>query len=77
MIWLGLVAAFVAGFWWGWRSAFAELRSARDYEAKGLVLAWAESGGFAAVHGAGASSDAIADDFLKYARRCGWKLVRL
>ncbi len=77
MIWLALVPVFVAGFWWGWRSAFAELRSARDYEAKALVLAWAESGGFAATHGAGGSPDAIADDFIKYTWKCGWKLVRL
>ena len=31
-----------------------------------ILLAWAESGGFAATHGAGATSEAIVDDLLAF-----------
>ncbi len=42
-----------------------------DAKARAVLLEWAESGGFAAVHGAAASNEAIVDDLLKYLReRC-------
>ena len=79
MVWniAGVLAFGACGFWAGWAACLRDLAANPDYEAKGLVLAWAESGGFAATHGAGASPDAIADDFIKYTRMYGWKIVRL
>ena len=46
--------------------AECETRATSDRKARSMLLAWAESGGFAATHGAGASSGEIADNFLKY-----------
>jgi len=45
-------------------------------EPRALVLAWAESGGFAATHGAGASPEAIVDDLLAFLARKGYAIVR-
>ena len=79
MIWeiAGGLAMLAGGYAMGWTAAERDLRSMPDREARAVLLAWAESGGFAATHGAGATSEEIADDFLGYARRIGWKLVRL
>ena len=43
--------------------------------ARDVLLAWAESGGFAAVHGGGASNEAIVDDLLAFLRREGQVIV--
>lgn len=43
--------------------------------ARSLILAWAESGGFAATHAAGASSEAIADDLIRFLREKGYGIV--
>lgn len=48
----------------------------RSDRAKVVLLAWAESGGFAATHGAGATSEAIVEDLLGFLEREGWALVR-
>ena len=40
-----------------------------------ILLAWAESGGFAATHGAGASNEAIVDDLLAFLAREGVAIV--
>ena len=40
-----------------------------------ILLAWAESGGFAATHGAGATNDAIVDDLLAFLAREGVVIV--
>ena len=41
-----------------------------------VILAWANSGGFAATHDQGATPEAIADDMLRFLQAVGWKLVR-
>ena len=41
-----------------------------------VILAWANSGGFAATHDQGATPEAIADDMLRFLQTVGWKLVR-
>jgi hypothetical protein len=43
----------------------------RPDQEKHLFLAWAESGGFAATHDAGATSEAIVDDLLTFLRKKG------
>ena len=40
-----------------------------------ILLAWAESGGFASTHGAGASNEAIVDDLLAFLTREGVAIV--
>lgn len=40
-----------------------------------ILLAWAESGGFAATHGAGATNEAIVDDLLAFLAREGVAIV--
>ena len=42
---------------------------------RAILLAWAESGGFAATHGAGATNEAIVDDLLAFLAREGVVIV--
>lgn len=46
-----------------------------DEAAKQMIVAWANSGGFAAVHNAGATDEQIAEDFLRWITTQGWTLL--
>lgn len=46
-------------------------------EGKAALLAWAESGGFAALHSGGASNEAIVEDLLDYLAREGLAIAPL
>ena len=48
---------------------------AQEMTPRTILLAWAESGGFAATHGAGASNEAIVDDLLAFLAREGVAIV--
>ena len=45
--------------------------------ARATVIAWADSGGFAAVHDTGGTPESITDDLLKYLHRHGYAIVRV
>lgn len=46
-----------------------------DDAARAVLIAWANSGGFAAVHNAGATDAQIVDDLLAYLDRRGFLII--
>ena len=72
-----IAAVGIAAFVLGWHLRGRALAAMNDGDGRAAILAWAQSGGFAATHNAGASDDAIASDMLRYFRRYGVKIVRL
>ncbi len=45
--------------------------------ARGAVIAWASSGGFAAVHDTGGTPENITDDMIGYLKKHGFAIVRV
>jgi hypothetical protein len=45
--------------------------------ARGTVIAWASSGGFAAVHDTGGTPENITDDMIGYLKKHGLAIVRV